>query len=85
MIDVRSPGEFLKGAFPASHNIPLLNDEERAAVGLCYTRHGQEAAIDLGHKLVTGTLREERLATWVTLAKHHPVQSIYFSNEMTFS
>ncbi len=77
LIDVRSPGEFLKGTFPTSCNIPLLNDEERAAVGLCYKRHGQDAAIALGHKLVTGTLREERLAAWVSLAKHHPAGCLY--------
>ena len=77
MIDVRSPGEFLKGAFPTACNIPLLIDEERAAVGLCYKRNGQEAAIDLGHKLVTETLREERLAAWVSLAKLRPEGSLY--------
>lgn len=77
LIDVRSPGEFSKGSFPTASNLPLLLDEERAAVGLCYKRYGQEAAIDLGYKLVKGSVREERLAAWVQFARHHPEGYVY--------
>ena len=77
LIDVRSPGEFLKGAFPMARNIPLLTDQERAAVGSCYKHHGQEAAINLGTNLVSGALREERLNAWMNFVRHHPDGCLY--------
>jgi len=77
LIDVRSPGEFLKGAFPMACNIPLLIDQERAAVGSCYKHHGQKAAINLGNNLVSGTLREERLNAWMNFVRRHPDGCLY--------
>ena len=56
LIDVRAPVEFSQSAMPAAINLPLMNDEERAAVGTCYKRQGPEAALALGHKLVQGDL-----------------------------
>ncbi|HID3659627.1 TPA: tRNA 2-selenouridine(34) synthase MnmH, partial [Klebsiella pneumoniae] len=38
LIDVRAPVEFSQSAMPAAINLPLMNDEERAAVGTCYKR-----------------------------------------------
>ncbi len=43
LIDVRAPVEFSQSAMPAAINLPLMNDEERAAVGTCYKRQGPEA------------------------------------------
>ena len=60
LIDVRAPVEFSQSAMPAAINLPLMNDEERAAVGTCYKRQGPEAALALGHKLVDGDLRASR-------------------------
>ena len=40
MIDVRAPVEFDKGAFPSSINAPLMNNQEREAVGTCYKKNG---------------------------------------------
>lgn len=60
LIDVRAPVEFSQSAMPAAINLPLMNDEERAAVGTCYKRQGPEAALALGHKLVQGDLRASR-------------------------
>ena len=54
MMDVRAPVEFAKGAFPGVVNLPLMNDAERQAVGTCYKQQGQQAAIELGHRLVAG-------------------------------
>ncbi len=51
VVDVRSPGEFSRGHFPGSHNIPLLNDEERASVGTAYKREGREKAVIRGFEL----------------------------------
>ncbi|ENF3268521.1 tRNA 2-selenouridine(34) synthase MnmH, partial [Escherichia coli] len=36
IIDVRAPIEFEHGAMPAAINLPLMNNDERAAVGTCY-------------------------------------------------
>ncbi len=63
-IDVRSPGEFARGAVPGAVNLPLLTDDERAQVGICYKAKGQAAAVALGHQLVSGAARRERIARW---------------------
>ena len=48
LIDVRAPIEYAAGAIPGSVNLPLMNDEERHLVGLCYKKNGQAAAVALG-------------------------------------
>jgi len=65
LIDVRAPIEFAQGAMPAALNLPLMNDDERAAVGTCYKRQGPEAALALGHSLVNGETREARITPGV--------------------
>lgn len=77
MLDTRAPLEFARGAFPTAHNIPLMSDDERAAVGTCYKRRGQEAAIELGHELVSGSVKEERLQAWLDFAQAHPEGYLY--------
>ena len=64
LIDVRAPIEFAQGAMPAALNLPLMNDDERAAVGTCYKRQGPDAALALGHSLVSGETREARINAW---------------------
>ncbi len=64
MLDVRAPVEFEQGAFPNSVNIPLMTDEEREAVGICYKEQGQDAAILLGAELVTEEGRTQRKKAW---------------------
>lgn len=70
-IDVRSPGEFARGAVPGAVNLPLLTDDERAQVGICYKAKGQAAAVALGHQLVSGATRRERTARWRNFALEH--------------
>ncbi|HLD45995.1 MAG TPA: tRNA 2-selenouridine(34) synthase MnmH [bacterium] len=77
LLDVRSPGEFAQGAFPQAINIPLLNDEERAQVGTCYAQKGQTAAIALGHNLVSGEVKKNRMALWIDFATKNPQTLIY--------
>lgn len=77
MMDVRAPVEFAKGAFPGVVNLPLMNDAEREAVGTCYKQQGQQAAIELGHRLVAGDLKAERIAAWVRFAQAHPDGLLY--------
>lgn len=72
LLDVRAPVEFAKGSFPTAINIPLLNDEERAAVGTAYVQEGQQAAITLGHQLVNGATKDARVAAWRDFAQAHP-------------
>ena len=77
MIDTRSPIEFEKGAFPTSVSLPLMTTEERAQVGTCYKQRGQQAAIELGHRLVSGAVKEARVQAWVEFARQHPEGYLY--------
>ena len=68
VIDVRSPSEFKTGHIPGAYNIPLFNDEERAAVGTKYKREGRSRAILEGLKLI-GSSMSLKLETALKLAK----------------
>ena len=72
LIDLRSPGEFAKGAFPSAANLPLLTDAERHEVGTLYKRRGRDAAIQRGHELVCGDLRTVRIRAWTDFLGGHP-------------
>ncbi|OEY65777.1 tRNA 2-selenouridine(34) synthase MnmH [Marinobacter sp. X15-166B] len=77
LMDVRAPLEFARGSFPEARNAPLMNDEERHRVGLCYQQQGQEQAIRLGHQLVCGDLKTARLAAWTRFTRQHPQGYLY--------
>ncbi|MGN8143458.1 tRNA 2-selenouridine(34) synthase MnmH [Pseudomonas sp. 22105] len=77
LMDARAPVEFHKGAFPGAVNLPLMNDIERQRVGTCYKHHGQQAAIELGHQLVSGPVKEERIQAWAEFARTHPEGYLY--------
>ncbi|UTL91993.1 MULTISPECIES: tRNA 2-selenouridine(34) synthase MnmH [Pseudomonas] len=77
MMDMRAPIEFVKGAFPGTVNLPLMTDQERQKVGTCYKQQGQAAAITLGHQLVSGATKRERLHAWASFAKAHPDGYLY--------
>ncbi|WP_192558505.1 tRNA 2-selenouridine(34) synthase MnmH [Pseudomonas allokribbensis] len=77
LMDVRAPVEFHKGAFPGVVNLPLMNDLERQKVGTCYKQHGQHAAIELGHRLVSGAVKAERIEAWAEFARAHPDGYLY--------
>lgn len=72
LIDVRAPVEFQRSAMPAALNLPLMFDDERAAVGTTYKREGAEAALKLGHRLVSGETRAQRIAGWIDAAQRAP-------------
>ena len=77
MMDARAPVEFEKGAFPGVQNLPLMDDFERQKVGTCYKQHGQDAAIELGHRLVSGDIKARRVEAWVAFAKANPQGYLY--------
>lgn len=52
IIDVRSPGEFLRGHIPGANSVPLFTDEERAIVGTLYKQKGRDAAVLEGLRIV---------------------------------
>lgn len=58
IVDVRAPVEFNKGHIPESLNIPLLTNEDRHRVGLCYRQSGHQAAVHLGLQLVGPRMAE---------------------------
>ncbi|SEQ45507.1 tRNA 2-selenouridine synthase [Azotobacter beijerinckii] len=77
MMDSRAPVEFAAGAFPGVLNLPLMTDSERQKVGTCYKQHGQQAAIELGHRLVSGRTKEQRIQAWADFARAHPDGYLY--------
>ncbi|NMT62505.1 tRNA 2-selenouridine(34) synthase MnmH [Marinobacter orientalis] len=72
LMDVRAPVEFERGSFPGAINAPLMNDEERHRVGICYKEKGQHQAIELGHQLVSGDLKQQRIEVWKRFAVMKP-------------
>jgi tRNA 2-selenouridine synthase len=52
LADVRSQKEFAEGHMRGAINIPILNDEERIAVGTDYKQKGSLEAIKTGFRLV---------------------------------
>ncbi|MCM2324373.1 MAG: tRNA 2-selenouridine(34) synthase MnmH [Oligoflexia bacterium] len=76
-LDVRAAVEFSQGAIPGATNLPILNDDERQLVGTCYKEQGPEAALALGHELVSGAKKAERVASWVDYFGRQPGAYLY--------
>jgi tRNA 2-selenouridine synthase len=72
LIDVRAPVEFSGGAFPMAVNLPVMDDEDRHLVGICYKQQGRDAAFNLAFKRVSGRKKEERIAAWTDFVEKHP-------------
>jgi tRNA 2-selenouridine synthase len=64
LIDTRSPGEFAVGHIPGAVNLPLLDNEERHNVGICYKQKGRDEAVRLGFHLVG-----HKFASYIDTAK----------------
>lgn len=77
LLDVRAPVEFAQGAFPGAANLPLLNNDERHQVGVCYKQHGQQEAIEFGHQLVNRELKQQRVEKWIQFADRHRDAYLY--------
>lgn len=77
MIDVRAPVEFVTGALPSSTNLPLMSDDERHQVGIRYKNNGQQSAIELGHQLVNGDIKQQRVEAWQAFMHANPNAVLY--------
>jgi tRNA 2-selenouridine synthase len=71
LIDVRAPIEFSQSAMPAAINLPLMNDDERAAVGTCYKRQGR-TALALGHQAGPGRPARQPHQAWLEACARYP-------------
>jgi len=76
-LDVRAPVEFNQGAFPATKNIPLMNDQERENIGIRYKNSGQAEAIKLGESLIQGKTKSDRVNNWAEYIKQNPQGVLY--------
>ena len=77
LIDTRSPVEFAKGSLPTAINLPLMTDVEREAVGTCYKEQGADAAVRLGHELIAGDLKQQRVGAWKAFVAQHPTGALF--------
>lgn len=77
LIDVRAPIEYEKGAFINSVNMPILTNDERHIIGICYKENGNEEATKLGYSIVSGDIKEERVNNWKNFIKENPSAMIY--------
>ena len=76
LIDLRAPIEFDKGAFPSSVNIPILNDVQRASVGITYKKEGSQSAEELGFDLVKNQ-KDDIICSWKKFIEQNPNTHIY--------
>jgi len=76
LLDVRAPVEYQQGAIPGSENHPILDDAQRHRVGLTYKHSGPDAAEALGHKLVSGAVKAQRLSAWSSFVRNHPTAQV---------
>ena len=68
-LDVRAPIEFEQGSIPGSVNLPLLNDDQREAVGKTYRKYGKDEAIYLGQRLISGNAKNPDFSSGQTFVK----------------
>lgn len=76
-LDVRAEIEFEKGTIPNASNFPILQTQERHDVGVCYKEKGQDEAIKLGHQLVGGDVKQQRLEYWRDFIQSNPSAHLY--------
>ncbi len=58
IVDVRSEGEYEQGHIVGAYNLPILNNDERRQVGICYKQKGNNEAVLLGYQLVVHKFNE---------------------------
>ncbi|MFP4004159.1 MAG: tRNA 2-selenouridine(34) synthase MnmH [Alphaproteobacteria bacterium] len=76
VLDVRSPSEFAEDHLPRAVNLPVLNDEERAAIGAVYVQESKFRARKMGAALVARNAARH-LETWLADKEGHYRPLIY--------
>ena len=61
----------------SAENFPLINNQEREEIGIRYKNLGQDEAIRLGHELVQGEIKSERIRHWQDFFKQYPQGVLY--------
>lgn len=56
LVDLRSEGEYADYTIPGAISLPILNDEERKAIGIAYKNESQEKAKTMGVKAASEKL-----------------------------
>jgi tRNA 2-selenouridine synthase len=77
LLDVRAPVEFDQGSFPSAENFPLIDNQEREAIGIRYKNLGQDEAIKLGHELVRDEVKSDRVQHWQDFFEQNPHGVLY--------
>ncbi len=77
LIDVRAPIEFKKGAFCHAVNLPILDDDERHAVGKRFVEDGNQGATALGYQIVSGENKARKVDAWLAYLNKYPEALIY--------
>ena len=77
LLDVRAPVEYQQGSFPHAVNLPLINNDERQAIGIRYKHQGQAKAIELGQELINGVVKDQRVANWKSFVQNFPHGALY--------
>lgn len=78
IIDVRSEKEYQQGHFINTTNVPILTDDHRHEVGICYKTLGQVSAIELAEQLVQ-PFREGMIERWADILQPlSPEQRVLF-------
>ena len=72
ILDVRAEIEFTEGHIPHSTCLPILDNEQRAMVGIVYKQQGQAAAITMGENLISGQTKQLRLQNWANFFCKNP-------------
>jgi tRNA 2-selenouridine synthase len=76
-VDVRSESEFERAHIPNAINVPILCDEDRAAVGRAYKHEGREAAVMLGLSL-TGPKFASIYQKLMEIQHHHQKKLLFY-------
>ncbi len=77
LIDVRAPIEFSQGHLPGALNLPILDDEERKHIGITYKQQGKNKAIEVGHRIVSGENKKNKISSWSKKINENPDTIVY--------
>ncbi len=70
ILDVRSPGEYMRAHIPGAYSLPLFTDEERKIVGTLYKQESRKKAIKAGLDFFGVKMRNLVETTEEVLSKH---------------